>query len=153
MFNNSGFTMPVVPAYGMSGGGNSGNGGFGEGGWWLIIILALLFGWGNNGNGGNNSGGGSSTQYIPYNMGGYGGEVQRGFDQQAIITKLDGLTYGLSDSTYALNNSLNNGFFGVQQTLCQGFNGLSREVADCLKKFFKAKKNFCTLYAVGSCVA
>lgn len=143
MFNsgNTGFSMPVVPAYGVAGGGNSGGGnnGFGEGSWiWILVIFALLFGWGNNGNNGGGNSGGGSTQFVPYSVGGYSGgcdgAVQRGFDQQAIISKLDGLTYGLSDSTYALNNAINNGFFGVQQTLCQGFNGVSREIADCCCK-------------------
>lgn len=137
MFNNSAFTMPVVPAGYSSGGNGNGGNGFGEGSWiWILVIFALLFGWGNNGNngGGNNGGGGMSTQFIPYQTGGYDAAVQRGFDQQAIISKLDGLTYGLSDSTYALNNAINNGFFGVQQTLCQGFNGVSREIADCCCK-------------------
>lgn len=116
MFNNSTpFTMPVAPAYATN---NGGFGGFGDDWVGLIIILALL-GWGGNGG-----------------FGGFGGnngysEVQRGFDQNAVINKLDGLTYGLSDSTYALTGALNSGFNSVQQTLCQGFNGLSREVADC----------------------
>ncbi len=159
MFNsgNTGFSMPVVPAYGVSSGGSgSGNNGFGEGSWiWVLVIFALLFGWGNNGNNGGGNSGGGSTQFIPYSVGGYGcdGAVQRGFDQQAVITKLDGLTYGLSDSTYALNNSINNGFFGVQQTLCQGFNGVSREVADCCCKTqsniqevnYNIAKGFCDL--------
>ena len=120
MFNSSnGFTMPVAP---ISYGNNGGFGGFGDDWIGLIIILALL-GWGGNG----------------FGFGGFGGnggysEVQRGFDQNAVINKLDGLTYGLSDSTYALNNSITNGFSGVQATLCQGFNGVSREIADCCCK-------------------
>lgn len=135
MFNNSAFTMPVVPAGYSSGGSGNGGNGFGEGSWiWILVIFALLFGWGNNGNNGGGNSGGGSTQFIPYQMGGYDASVQRGFDQQAIIGKLDGLTYGLSDSTYALNNAINSGFFGVQQTLCQGFNGVSREIADCCCK-------------------
>lgn len=114
MFNsNTPFTMPVTPAYG----NNSGGFGFGNDWIGLIVILAIL-GWGGNGFGGFGGNGGYS-------------EVQRGFDNQAVINKLDGLTYGLSDSTYALNNAITNGFSGVQSTLCQGFNGLSREVADC----------------------
>lgn len=120
MFNNgnTAFSMPVVPAgYGS---GGYGMGGFG-GDWWGIIVLLLIFG-AFNGNG--------------FGFGGFGGnggysEIQRGFDQNAVINKLDGLTYGLSDSTYALTGALNTGFNGVQQTLCQGFNGISREVADC----------------------
>ena len=139
MFNsgNTGFSMPVVPAYGYAGGGNgNGNNGFGEGSWiWILVIFALLFGWGNNGNNaGNNGGGFGGYGFVPYATGGYDAAVQRGFDQQAVISKLDGLTYGLSDSTYALNNAINSGFFGVQQTLCQGFNGVSREIADCCCK-------------------
>ena len=118
MFNNSnGFTMPVAPiAYG----NNGGFGGFGDDWLALIVILALFGGYGNGG----------------FGFGGFGGnggysEVQRGFDHNSVINKLDGLTYGLSDSTYALTGALNSGFNNVQQTLCQGFNGLSREVADC----------------------
>ena len=117
MFNsNTGFSMPVMPAYGSNGGFG---GGFGEDLIALIVILAVL----NGGFGGFGFGG----------FGGNGGysEVQRGFDQNAVINKLDGLAYGLSDSTYALTGALNSGFNSVQQTLCQGFNGLSREVADC----------------------
>ena len=50
---------------------------------------------------------------------------------QSIVGKLDGLTNGLADSTYALNNAITSGFSGVQSTLCSGFNGISREIADC----------------------
>ena len=117
MFNsNCGASVPLVANLD---GNNNGMFG-GDGLWGLIIILALL-GWGGNGFGGFGGFGGN---------GGYS-EVQRGFDQNAVINKLDGLTYGLSDSTYALTGALNSGFNSVQQTLCQGFNGLSREVADC----------------------
>lgn len=118
MFNSSnGFTMPVVPA-GYSYGNNGGMFGNDSDLLALIILFALF---GGNGFGFGGFGG----------NGGYYSEVQRGFDQNAVINKLDGLTYGLSDSTYALTGALNSGFNSVQQTLCQGFNGLSREVADC----------------------
>lgn len=122
MFNSNcstALTMPVAPV-GYSYGNNGGM--FGNDSDLLaLIILFALFG----GNG--------------FGFGGFGGnggysEVQRGFDQNAVINKLDGLTYGLSDSTYALNNSITNGFSGVQATLCQGFNGVSREIADCCCK-------------------
>lgn len=119
MFNSNCASVPLVASID---GGYGGNNGFlnGDGLWGLIIILALL-GWGGNGG---------------FGFGGFGGnggysEVQRGFDHNSVINKLDGLTYGLSDSTYALTGALNSGFNSVQQTLCQGFNGLSREVADC----------------------
>ena len=126
MFNNSnGFTMPVAPiAYGNNGGGF---GGFGDDWLALIVILALFGGYGNGG----------------FGFGGFGGnngysEVQRGFDQNAVINKLDGLTYGLSDSTYALNNSIMSGFHGVDNAICtlgyqnqQGFNTLAHQISDC----------------------
>jgi hypothetical protein len=116
IFNsNTPFTMPVAPAYA----NNGGFGGFGDDWVGLIIILALL-GWGGNGFGFGGFGGGNG-----YN------DVQRGFDHNSVINKLDGLTYGLSDSTYALNNAITNGFSGVQATLCQGFNGVDRAIADC----------------------
>lgn len=45
-----------------------------------------------------------------------------------MISKLDQQTYGLADSTFALNNTITNGFAGVQQTLCQGFNGINQSI-------------------------
>ena len=126
MFNNTNipYSVPVTPVAGTNNGGL-----FGGDSWAWIIVLLLIFG--ANGNG--------------FGFGGFGGggsEVQRGFDHQSIITKLDGQTYGLADSTYALNNAITNGFNGVQQTLCQGFNGvntgmltgfngLQAQLADC----------------------
>ena len=105
--------------------GNRNNGMFGND--WAWIIILLLFGYGGRGFGGFG--------------GGYGGgcgvpcatqaDVRSAVDQQTLISKLDQQTYGLADSTYALNNAITNGFFGVQNSLCQGFNGISREIADC----------------------
>ena len=85
-------TMPVQPAYsGSNNGGFGGWGGFGDGGFFIIILFLFAFlGWGNNGWGGN---------------GGVGSEVQRGFDHSSVVTKLDGITQGICDSTYALNNT------------------------------------------------
>ena len=154
--NNTPFTMPVVPA-GYTTGNNGGFGGFGDDWIGLIIILALL-GWGGNGFGG---------------FGGFGGnrggcvepcatqaDVRAAVDQQTLISKLDQQTYGLADSTYALNNTIMQGFHGVDNAICtlgyqnqQGFNTLAHQLSDCLKKFFKVKKNFGTHYAVGSCAA
>lgn len=115
MFNTNCASVPLVASID----GNNGNGMFGNDSWiGLIIILALLSGGFGNGFGGFGGNGGYS-------------DVQRGFDNQSVINKLDGLTYGLSDSTYALNNAITNGFSGVQATLCQGFNGVDRAIADC----------------------
>jgi hypothetical protein len=117
-------------------GNGYGNGMFGgDWAWWIIILL--IFGWGGNGYG---FGGG---------FGGFGGghcaspcatqaDVRAAVDQQTLISKLDQQTYGLADSTYALNNAITNGFHGVDNALCSlgyntqaGFNGLSRQIAEC----------------------
>lgn len=127
MFNsNTPFSMPVVPAsYGTN---NGGFGGFGSDWIGLIVILAIL-GWGGNGIGGFGGGfGGGRGCLEPCAT---QADVRAAVDQQTLISKLDNQTYGLADSTYALNSSITSGFNGVQQTLCQGFNGLSREIADC----------------------
>lgn len=113
-----------------------GNGMFGgDWAWWIIILL--IFGWGGNGYG---FGGG---------FGGFGGahcaspcatqvDVRAAVDQQTLISKLDQQTYGLADSTYALNNAITNGFHGVDNALCSlgynmqaGFNGLQHSIDSC----------------------
>lgn len=109
-------TMPVAPV-GYSGGYGGGNGMFGgDGAWWIIILFLFVFcGWGNGNWGGN---GGMN--------GGVGSEVQRGFDHSSVVTKLDGITQGICDSTYALNNTITNGFNNTNMGMMQGFNGVER---------------------------
>ena len=99
----------------------------GNSAWWIIVLL--LFGWGGRGFGGFGGG---------YGMGGGCGapcatqaDVRAAVDQQTLISKLDQQTYGLADSTYALNNAITNGFHGVDNALCTlGYN-LSHQISDC----------------------
>lgn len=99
--------------------GNRNNDGWGENGaWW--IILFLIFGWGRNGFGGG-FGGGNGT-------GGVGDNYILATDFATIERKLDSISNGICDSTFALNNTVTNGFAGVQQTLCQGFNGVNQGI-------------------------
>ena len=113
-----------------NGGGSGfgyGNGFFG-GDWAWIIILFLIFGWGGNNGFGNGFGGrgiGGDVFYGRNSTCATPADVYSAVDQQTLISKLDQQTYGLADSTYAINNAINAGFNGVQQTLCQGFNGLN----------------------------
>lgn len=99
MFGN-GMNVPVVAD--INGGRNDG---FGDGnGWWVLIILFALFGgWGGNGWG--NGGAGN----------GVGAEVQRGFDTQAIISKLDGINNGICSLGYDQLNQMN----GINTTIMQ----------------------------------
>ncbi len=99
-----------------SGGNGGGWGGFGEG-IWAVIILAMLFG-NNGGFGGWGGGGGNCATQA---------DVRAAVDQQTLISKLDNQTYGLADSTYALNNTLTNGFHGVDTNFCN----LSHQISDC----------------------
>lgn len=96
-------------------GGYSGFGGDGDNAWW--IILFLIFGLGNRGFGGYGG-----------NSGGIGENYVLATDFATIERKLDSISNGICDSTFALNNTMTNGFAGVQQTLCQGFNGVNTSV-------------------------
>jgi hypothetical protein len=113
-----------------------GNDGYGDGmfggnsAWWIIILL--LFGWGRNGFGFGGNGGGYGEPCATQS------DVRAAVDQQTLISKLDQQTYGLADSTYALNNTITNGFHGVDNAICNlgynvqsGFNGLSHQLSDC----------------------
>lgn len=138
MFNstNSPFTIPVTPYDGNR------SDGFGDGNGWWIILFVLFFafgGWGNGGWGGN----GSNSSYYTDSA------LQRGFDTQNIVGKLDGINNGLCDGFYAQNTALMNGFHGVDKAICnlgyqtqqgfnttnvalmQGQNALQAQLADC----------------------
>ena len=151
MFNstNTPFTMPVMPA---TGGYSDGAAGWGDGGWlWIIVVFALLFGWGNNGfgNGFGNGGGYAATAATQ-------ADIQRGFDTQNIVGKLDGINNGICSLGYdqlaqmnGINQNVSNGFHGVDNAICnlgfqtqqgfnttnvalmQGQNALQAQLADC----------------------
>lgn len=86
----------------------------------LIIVFILLFG-----NGGFWGGNGAAANYATQ------ADIQRGFDTNQIINKLDGINNGLCDGFYAMNTSMLNGFNGVSggitelgyqmQNCCYGF--------------------------------
>lgn len=93
-------------------GGNNDGFGDGNGAWWLIVLfLFAMGGWGNNGFGGNMGGG---TGYVV-------GDVQRGFDQSAVMAGINGLTSDMCNGFSNVQQSLCNGFAGVNQTVQNGF--------------------------------
>jgi hypothetical protein len=76
----------------------------GNGGWWILIILFALFGgWG--GGYGNNGANNDATQ----------ADIQRGFDTQTIISKLDGLNSGVCSLGYDQLAQMNS----IQQNVMQ----------------------------------
>lgn len=109
--SNGNMVMPVAPYYG-GGNGNNGNGFFGQDGWWIILLLLCLGGWGN-GFGGIGGGMGSTG------AGFVNADVQRGFDQNAVITGITGV-----------QNAVTSGFGDVQTALCSGFAGVNAGIAN-----------------------
>ena len=119
--NGNGMVLPVAPMGGY-GGGNDLFGG--NGAWWIIILL--LFGWGNNG-WGNGFGG----------NGGYS-EVQRGFDQSAVMNGINGL-----------NTAVCNGFAGVTGAVSNGF--AQAEISANARQMADMNQNFSLQSALQNC--
>lgn len=124
MFNsNTGYSLSDIAA---ATGSEDGWGG-GNGAWWIILLFLFAGGWGRGGFGGNGNDVCATQE-----------DVRSAVDQQTLISKLDQQTYGLADSTYALNNAIMSGFHGVDNAICtlgyqnqQGFNNLSHQLSDC----------------------
>ena len=118
MFNGNCYSLADIAAVSGNDRG-SGNGMWGDGSWlWIIVVLALL-GWGGNGFGGFGGFGGN---------GGVANEVQRGFDNQSVLNKLNGLENGLCDGFYAQNTTMLQGFNGLQQSIMGGFHGVDNAI-------------------------
>lgn len=107
--NGNGMVMPVGPMYGSGGNGSW----FGDGGiFWIILIFLFAFmgnGWGN---------GGSAAPVV---------DMQRGFDQQAIMGGLGGLTAavtnGFADAEVSRCNS--------QANTLQALNSIGMSLQNC----------------------
>lgn len=113
-------TMPVQPA------NNSGFGFGGDGSWFIILFLIFaMFGWGGYGFGGN-GGNGATNGYVLTS------------DFANIERKLDGINNGICDSTFALNNSIKDGFSQAEIARCNGqmafmqqFFALQQQLSNC----------------------
>ena len=57
-------------------------------------------------------------------------DIQRAFDTNSILQKLDGITYGLNDGFYTTNTATLQGFNGVQRDLCAGFNAVNNGITE-----------------------
>ena len=123
----SGYSLSDIAAVS----GSRNNDGMFGGDWGAWIILFLIFGLFGNGRGFGGSGGGNGGCCEPC-------ATKADLTAQGIVQKLDGITYGISDSTYALNNSITSGFHGVDNAICNlgynvqsGFNTLGHQISDC----------------------
>ena len=96
--------MPVAPV-------NSGGfGGFGGDGWWIILLFLFAGGFGNGFGGFGNNGAGF-----------VGADVQRGFDQSAVMSGMNNLQNGITAGFGDLQTSLCGGFAGVNAAITNGF--------------------------------
>lgn len=95
------------------------NGGFGGGAgcfMWIVLLFALMggggFGWGNRGDV-------ASTR-----------DVYASNDFQSLRTAVNNLGNGIADATFALNNTMNNGFNNTQRDIMQGNYAVDKAVTD-----------------------
>lgn len=155
--NDATLTMPVAPAY--SAGGYGGNGSMWGGDWSAWIILFLIWGafgggWGNGFGGGFGGANGPGFQ-------GYAtrSDINEGFALNNLQSGITAIQQGICDSTYALSNTVNNGFHGVDNAVCnlgyqtqQGFNTLGSQMASCCCNIERSidQANFQTAQGINS---
>lgn len=108
--------QPVMPigGYGYGDGWGGGNGCF----MWVILLFALMGGgfggWGNRGDVDV-----ASTR-----------DVYASNDFQSLRTAVNGLGNGIADATFALNNTINNGFNNTGRDIAQGTYVMDKAVTD-----------------------
>lgn len=111
---------------------NNGAFGFGnDGAWWILILL--LAGWGNNGFGG---GFGGNAGFNSFELGRLAttNDVASGFSTSEIMSDLNDILLGQAN---------------IQQTLCQGFNGVNTAI---LQSANATERGFCDLgYKLQDC--
>ena len=132
MYDNNG---SFAEGYAVGRDANNGyNNGFGGDGWWILLLLLLCGGWGNNGWGCN--GGGFNRFTGGYDIGRLAttNDVAVGFNNSAVLSSLNDIKLGQA---------------GIQQSLCQGFNGINTAI---LQSANGAERGFASLSAqLASC--
>lgn len=120
------------------GGENDGFGG--NNAWWIILFFLLCMngGW-NNGFGGNTNGG------VPY----IANDVQRGFDQSAIMGGLTGIQSAVTSGFGDIQTALCGGFAGVNAGIANGF--AQAEIADNARQMASMNQMFGVQSALQNC--
>ena len=122
-------------------GNQGGFGSFGGDGAWLILILLLFAAFNGNGWGGYGNGGA-----MPYQFNNTNADVQRGFDQQAVMSGIGAIQGGQADAAIAqcgqtqsilagfasLGNQMASNRFDTITTLNAGHNQILSNLAQCL---------------------
>ena len=118
---NIGGSYPY-PVYQQSGNGN--NNGFGNDGWWIVLLIILLAAGGWNNNNGNGGGFGGAQPIIVNDGGGESNAIQSGFDQMQLTSGIN----AIQGNIYGLSTQLCNCCADTQQSLCNGFAGVNATV-------------------------
>lgn len=119
MYENDAYTSGFIAGNTAADRNNNGGGWGGDWSWWIIILLIFGYGGFGNGFGGFGNGGGYMNGALTR------GELCQDMNFNDLQSAVRGVSQGICDSTFALNNTMTNGFAGVQQTLCQGFSGVN----------------------------
>lgn len=110
-------------------GNNRGNGfgGFGgDGAWWLIVLFLFAL----SGNGLGNFGGGNAA--VPFMFANSNNDVQRGFDQQAVMGSLNGIVAAISNGFANAEVSRCNSQANLLQTLNLNQNAVTASLNNVL---------------------
>lgn len=102
--NANGMVMPVSP---MNGGYGNGFGWGGDGSFWIIILFLFAF----MGNGWGNGFGGNAGYAV--------NDVQRGFDQQALVNGQTNILQALNSNQNVTNASMNSLAMSLQNCCCE----------------------------------
>lgn len=100
---------------------NGGDAFGGNGAWWIIVLFLFMWGRGSWGGADGNAFQGYATR----------ADIQEGFATNSIQSGIQNLQNSMCESTYAVTNAVNNGFSANQLQLCNGFNSLQAQLAQC----------------------
>ena len=120
--------MPVAPV-------SNGMGDFGNG-WWIILLFLFAGGFGGFGGYGNNGAG-----FV-------GADVQRGFDQSAVMSGVGNLQNGITAGFGDLQTSLCGGFAGVNAAINNGF--AQAEIGENARQMSNMQQMFALQTQVGA---
>lgn len=110
-------------------GNNNGFGFGGDGAWWLLVLFLFAFN-GNNGWGGN----GGNSMAVPWMYGNAQNDMQRGFDQQAIMSGIGAINASLANAEVSRCNTQANLLSAINNSenlTVSGMNTLAMNLQNC----------------------